>query len=147
MSSEHSPVGSNESQDPSEQEVGGTNSPTSSCESPPVQGSSDEVTAGTGPDRQSVPADEVVSESNTESMKEAMSSMLALLIHQQEVRAKRAEEAEARRAEERARERAAEAEETRAIMLKMAQILGGKESTVSPIANTAKTSYIYILLL
>ena len=147
MSSEHSPVGSNESQDPSEQEVGDTNGATSSYESSPVQGSSDEVTAGTGPDRQSVPADEVVNESDAESMKEAMSSMLALLIHQQEVRAKRAEEralAEARRAEERARERAAEAEETRAILLKMAQILGGKESTVSPTANTAKTSYIYI---
>ena len=119
------------------------------------RGSSDEVTAGTGPDRQSVPADEVVNESDAESMKKAMSSMLALLIHQQEVQAKRAEEralAEARRAEERAaeaeeraRERAAEAEETRAILLKMAQILGGKESTVSPIANTAKTSYIGVV--
>ena len=154
MSSEHSPVGSNESQDPSEQEVGEANSHTNSYEDPPVQGSSDEGTAGTGPDRQSVPADEVVSESNTESMKEAMASMLALLIHQQEVQAKRAEEralAEAKRAEERAlaeakraEERAAEAEETKAILLKMAQILGGKESTVSPTAITAKTSYIYI---
>ena len=74
-----------------------------------------------------------------------MSSMLELLIHQQEVRAKTEAMIAEQRAEMEARlaeQRAVEAEQTRAILMKMARILSGNESTESPMVNMEKTSYI-----
>ena len=138
MSSEHSPTGSNASQE----DVWNLNDHTVAPMVSNVQESSNENMAETGPDGQSVPANEVVTESNPMLMRETMTSMLELLIHQQEVRAKaeariaeQRAEVEARMSEQRAEEarmRAAEAEQTRMILYKMAQVLSGNESTESP---------------
>ena len=148
MSSEHSPAKSNASQEDVWNIIDNNMAPLISN----VQESSNENMAETGPDGQSVPANEVVTESNPMLMRETMTSMLELLIHQQEVRAKaeariaeQRAEVEARMAEQRAEEarmRAAEAEQTRMILYKMAQVLSGNESTESPMVNMEKTSYI-----
>lgn len=79
MSSEHSPAGSDASQESSEGNMSYTSN--MAPEGFHVRQSSDENIADTGPDGQSVPANEAVIESNPMLMRETMSSMLELLIH------------------------------------------------------------------
>ena len=111
--------------------------------------------AGTGPDRQSVPANEVVNESSTEPKLDTVSSLIRLMLQQQEAQAEsaarrareeaRIRESAARRAREEARIREEESMQRKALLLKLAQILDGKESTASPIISTEKTSYIGVV--
>ena len=116
MSSDHSPAGSNASQESSEGNMMDTSAV--ALERSYVQQSSDAGMAGTGPDGQSVPANEAVNEFNEfnpMSTQETMSSTLALLIHQQEIQAKRAERRAAEEAKRAAGEAKRRAEELRGL--------------------------------
>ena len=141
MSSDHSPAGSNASQNPlgpDKLNISGHNRAYGELI---IKDGSDEVMAGTGPDRQSVPANEVVNEASTEPKSDTVSSLIRLMIQQQEAQA----ESAARRAREEARIREEESMQRRTLLLKLAQILDGKESTASPTISTEKTSYIGVV--
>ena len=148
MSSDHSPAGSNASQNPLEPDVLNMSERTA-YEELITQDGSGEVMAGTGLDRQSVPANEVVNEASTESkrtgetsatsMRATMSSMMELLIQQQEEQAAQTRKLLLQQQE-------FQSAQTRALLRKMAQILDGKESTASPNISTEKTSYIGVVV-